>query len=215
MRRESIQPFVSKVIPLLAPDIDTDQIAPAHLFALDTEQAYADALFSVIRDRDPDFVFNDPAMAGRKILAAGENFGCGSSRESAVWMLHAFGIRAVIAPSFGPIFFGNALKTGLLPIRAAVADQLQLQMLLRDDPDLELRVDLETCRVDAIGMDFGYSFEIEPLYRELLLSGSDDLDFLRQHLPLVEEYERSRRLHPGVRARLDGSTRIVGWQGAP
>src|SRR5438105_15089094 len=119
VRRESMQPikqFSAKVLPLPNENIDTDQIIPARYLKVTDKRGLAEGLFQDWRARDPDFILNQPRAAGAGILIAGDNFGCGSSREHAPWALQGYGFKAVISTSFADILRNNSLKNGLLPI---------------------------------------------------------------------------------------------------
>src|SRR5512146_2555336 len=142
--------FSSRVIPLPAENVDTDQIVPARFLKVTDKAGLGEALFRDWRFeadgslRDPSFVLDKPEMAGRRILLAGDNFGCGSSREHAPWALVAWGIRAVITTSCADIFRGNALKSGLLLILVDAERQRQLFELVARIPDVELTIDLDS-----------------------------------------------------------------------
>ena len=145
---EPISAQSSKVILLLRDDIDTDQIVPARFLKRIGRSDFADTLFADLRtDQEgrpyPDFVLNDPAVQDRRFLLTGINFGCGSSREHAVWALLGWGIRAVISPGFADIFRTNALKNGLLPVTLTDADHSLLVEHCVENPELELTVDLQ------------------------------------------------------------------------
>src|SRR6187401_2935894 len=145
---EPFTTFSSRVIPLPAENVDTDQIIPARFLQTTVKKGLADALFCDWRyepdgSPKPGFVINKPEMQGRQILLAGDNFGCGSSREHAPWALTSWGIRAIFSTSFADIFRNNALKNGLLPIAVEEDQHRHLVELIADSPDTELTVDLE------------------------------------------------------------------------
>jgi 3-isopropylmalate/(R)-2-methylmalate dehydratase small subunit len=158
----------SRAVVLPVADIDTDRIIPARFLKTTGKERLGELLFHDW----PAF----PRQRGAEILVAGPNFGCGSSREHAVWALMDFGFRAVIAPSFADIFRGNALKNGLLPVA-----------LEGVDASGELVVDLEAQTVTAGGVVHG--FEVEPFARRLLLAGQDELGWLLALLPKIEAFE--------------------------
>jgi 3-isopropylmalate/(R)-2-methylmalate dehydratase small subunit len=149
--------------------------------------------FSADGSDNPDFVLNREPFRGARILVAGENFGCGSSREMAVWAIAGMGIRCVIAPSFGEIFFGNCFQNGLLPIRLASRTvELLLDRLAAtpaDAPDrASLSVDLQTCQIHTPwGNTIG--FEVEPLRRQMLLEGLDPIGMTLRHAAQIEAYQ--------------------------
>ncbi|HET8777842.1 MAG TPA: 3-isopropylmalate dehydratase small subunit, partial [Candidatus Limnocylindria bacterium] len=171
----------SAVVPILRNDIDTDQIIPARFLKTVNRSGLADQLFNDWRS-DPSFVLNDPAMAGRQILLAGDNFGCGSSREHAPWALTAWGFRAVVSSSFADIFRNNALKNSLLPVAVQPDELVELERLVAAHPDAELVVDLETQELrkpDGSSL----SFSIDPFARRMLLAGTDELGYLLSLAP--------------------------------
>jgi 3-isopropylmalate/(R)-2-methylmalate dehydratase small subunit len=178
--------FTSRVIPLPAENVDTDQIVPARFLKITDKEGLADALFRDWRFeadgslKEPRFVLDRPEMAGRRIVLAGDNFGCGSSREHAPWALVAWGVRAVITTGCADIFRGNSLKNGLLPIVVDPERHRQLFELIEADPDVELTVDLEAQVVHLPG-DEDLPFEVDPFSRLMLLQGTDELGYLLAH----------------------------------
>ncbi len=194
--------FTSAVIPLPAENVDTDQIVPARYLKVTDKEGLRDALFHDWR-YDPDgglkeplFVMDRLAMAERRILLVGDNFGTGSSREHAPWALVAWGIRAVISTSFADIFRNNALKNGLLPIAVEAERHRQLFELLAAQPNAELSVDLEAQLVHLPG-DEDLAFDVDPFARQMLLAGTDEMGWLLARTATIEAYETT---HP---ARVD------------
>ena len=191
--------FSSRVIPLPAENVDTDQIVPARYLKVTDKAGLGDALFRDWRfeadgsTKNPAFVLDKPEMAGRQILLAGDNFGCGSSREHAPWALVAWGIRAVITTSCADIFRGNALKNGLVPINVAPERLAQLFELAERDPDFELTVDLESQVVHLPG-DEDLPFDIDPFSKLMLLRGTDELGYLLGKTAAIDAWEQA---HPG------------------
>ena len=194
--------FTSRVIPLPAENVDTDQIVPARFLKVTDKTGLGEALFRDWRFeadgsiKNPAFVLDKPEMAGRQILLAGDNFGCGSSREHAPWALVAWGIRAVITTSCADIFRGNALKNGLLPINVAPERLTQLFELAAADPNLELTVDLESQVVHLPG-DEDLPFDVDPFSKLMLLRGTDELGYLLGKAGAIAAWEQR---HP---ARID------------
>jgi 3-isopropylmalate/(R)-2-methylmalate dehydratase small subunit len=194
--------FASRVIPLPAENVDTDQIVPARYLKITDKDGLADALFRDWRFeadgslKQPRFVLDQPEMAGRRILLAGDNFGCGSSREHAPWALAAWGINAVITTSCADIFRGNALKNGLLPIVVDPERHRQLFELVSREPDVELSVDLDAQVVHLPG-DEDLPFDVDPFSKLMLLKGTDELGYLLGKAPAIEAWEAA---HP---ARVD------------
>jgi 3-isopropylmalate/(R)-2-methylmalate dehydratase small subunit len=175
--------FTSRVVPLPAENVDTDQIVPARYLKVTDKAGLADALFRDWRFnedgslKEPRFVIDQPGMSGRRILLAGDNFGAGSSREHAPWALTAWGIRAILSTSFADIFRSNSLKNGVLPIAVDPATHARLFAMLADDPDAELTVDLAEQGVllpDGTTIDF----EIDPFAKQMILAGTDELGYL-------------------------------------
>ena len=194
--------FTSRVVPLPAENIDTDQIVPARYLKVTDKEGLADALFRDWRvepdgtPKDPPFVLDQPGMAGRSILLAGPNFGTGSSREHAPWALSAWGIRAILSTGYADIFRINALKNGVLPIVVDEATHRRLFRLLDDDPDASLTVDLSEQGIllpDGSTIDF----DVDPFAKKMLLAGTDELGYLLGSLPDIESWEAR---HP---ARVD------------
>jgi 3-isopropylmalate/(R)-2-methylmalate dehydratase small subunit len=196
---EPFSTFASKVIPLPAENVDTDQIVPARFLKVTDKAGLGEALFRDWRFeadgslKEPSFVLDQPEMSGRRILLAGDNFGCGSSREHAPWALVAWGIQAVITTSCADIFQGNALKNGLLPIVVDPERHRQLFELLQRDPDVELTVDLESQVVHLPG-DEDLPFQVDPFSKLMLLKGTDELGYLLEKRPDIEAWEAA---HPG------------------
>jgi 3-isopropylmalate/(R)-2-methylmalate dehydratase small subunit len=181
MKREPLRVVEAVAAPLEAANIDTDQVIPARFIQKPRANDFGAWLFlDVRRDAEgkprPDFVLNDPAYAGARIVVAGPNFGCGSSREHAVWALADGGIRVVIAPSFGDIFYGNALKNALLPIVLPLDTVRALQSALRAAPGAQVRVDLVGQRVQGPGIAPA-AFTIDSFARRCLLEGLDEIDY--------------------------------------
>jgi 3-isopropylmalate/(R)-2-methylmalate dehydratase small subunit len=199
---EPYQSFSSRVIALPAENVDTDQIVPARYLKVTDKEGLADALFRDWRfnedgtRREPPFVLDQPEMAGRQILLAGDNFGCGSSREHAPWALTAWGIRAILSTSFADIFRSNALKNGLLPIAVEAERHRQLFGLLAGAPDAELSVDLEAQVVHLPG-DEDLPFDVDPFARTMLLAGTDEMGYLLGQAAAIAAWEEA---HP---ARID------------
>lgn len=175
--------------PLRRSNVDTDQIIPAVYLKRVTRTGFADGLFSAWRE-DPTFVLNNPAYSGSSILLAGPEFGTGSSREHAVWALRDWGFRAVIAPRFGDIFRGNALKEGLLPVELELTAVEALWDIVENDPTACIAVDLTARQVRA--GDRTWSFPLDEFSRWRLMEGLDDIGLTLRHDAAIAEYERHR-----------------------
>jgi 3-isopropylmalate/(R)-2-methylmalate dehydratase small subunit len=195
---EPIRAFSSGVIPLPAENVDTDQIVPARYLKATDKAGLREVLFRDWRFdedgslRQPAFVLDQPEMAGRSILLAGDNFGCGSSREHAPWALVAWGIRAVITTSCADIFRNNALKNGLLPIVVDPARHAELFDLIAGDPEAELGVDLEEQEI-RLPSGEAIPFSVDPFARLMLLRGTDELGYLLDREAEISAWERQ---HP-------------------
>lgn len=181
-----------KIVPLPIKDVDTDMIIPAQYLTSISREGFGEFLFKRLKDSDPSFPFNLPRYQGAPILVAGSNFGCGSSREHAVWALKDAGIKAVIAPSFADIFFNNSAKNGLLLVTAPTefVDDLLVRAATED---IILEVDLETqvIRREETSIPFSY----DSFRRYCIMNGLDDLEYVLSHKSEIEEYfsKRSRR----------------------
>jgi 3-isopropylmalate/(R)-2-methylmalate dehydratase small subunit len=176
-------------VPLRRSNVDTDQIIPAAYLKRVTRTGFEDGLFSAWRE-DPEFVLNDPAYSMASILLAGPEFGTGSSREHAVWALSDWGFRAVIAPRFGDIFRGNALKEGLLPVELELKAIEELWDLVERDPRAPITVDLVARQVRTDGATWAFPFDDFSRWR--LLEGLDDIGLTLRHDAAIAEYERRR-----------------------
>ncbi len=186
-------PISSRVAPLLMDDIDTDQIIPARFLKVTDKSGLGPNLFSDWRyhaDGSPkaEFVLNRPENQGVAILLAGNNFGCGSSREHAAWALKGNGIRAVISTSFADIFKNNALKNGVLPVVVGTDVHRELRTLVEARPDAELSIDLETQSIRLPGGEVR-EFPIDSFSKTCLLEGTDELGYLLRFEKQIAAYE--------------------------
>lgn len=182
----------SRTVVITNPDIDTDQIIPARFLTTTERKGLGQHLFSEWRydeqgQKRPEFVLNTPAAENCEILVAGDNFGCGSSREHAPWALVDYGFKAIVSSSMADIFRSNALKNGLLPI--VVEEALHERLL--SEPGISVQIDLESCRLT---LEDGVSaqFPIDGFSRYCLLNGIDELGFLLKQHEQVAEFEASR-----------------------
>jgi 3-isopropylmalate/(R)-2-methylmalate dehydratase small subunit len=180
---KAIRRVMSKTVVLPVDNVDTDQIIPARFLTVTTKEGLGANLFADWR-RDPEFVLNREDAKGAEILVAGENFGCGSSREHAPWALAGFGFRAVVSRSIADIFKGNALKNGLVPVE--VPEEIHRELL--DHPGWVVTVDLER-RVLVLPDGREAGFPIDGFARHCLLHGIDPLDFLREQEGAIQAYE--------------------------
>lgn len=184
--------LTSRVMPLPVNDIDTDQIIPAQFLKVTDKNGLADALFFNWRyndDRTPkaDFVLNKPESVGCQILLAGDNFGCGSSREHAPWALTSYGFRAVISTSFADIFRNNSLKNGLIPIIVDEVTHKMLFDLVEEVPNAEFTVDLAS---QTLSFPNGsVKFPIDSFNKTCLLNGTDELGYIMSFEKEIADYE--------------------------
>ena len=176
-------------VPLRRSNVDTDQIIPAVYLKRVTRTGFADGLFSAWRS-DDDFVLNQPRYAGATVLVAGPDFGTGSSREHAVWALQDYGFAAVIAPRFGDIFRGNALKGGLLPVQLPQDAVDTLWQAVESDPTTGITVDLAARQVRAAGHT--WDFPLDDFTRWRLMEGFDDIGLTLRHEADIAAYEAHR-----------------------
>ncbi|MDP7260118.1 MAG: 3-isopropylmalate dehydratase small subunit [Anaerolineales bacterium] len=185
--------LTSRVIPLPNRNVDTDQIIPARFLKVTDKAGLGAALFSDWRynahgSPKSDFVLNHPQHQGAQIILAGDNFGCGSSREHAPWALTGWGIRAVISTSFADIFRNNALKNGLLPIIVGAETHQSLFDLIEELPAAELTIDLASQHV-SLPNGSSLSFPIDSFSKKCLLNGVDQLGYILSHAAQIEAYE--------------------------
>lgn len=191
---EKVKTVTSRVIPLPMKDVDTDLIIPAQFLTSISRQGFGQHLFKRLRESDVNFPFNNPEYTGAQILVTDSNFGCGSSREHAVWALYDAGIRVIVAKSFADIFFNNSAKNGLLLV--TLPDETVDSILNHaQTEDYTLTVDLENQQVrlpDNSAVEFSY----DPFRKHCLLNGHDDIDYILSHRAVIETF-RERQLQSG------------------
>ena len=194
------------VVPLMRSNIDTDAIIPKQFLKSIKRSGFGINLFDAWRYTDPgfpgqdvnsrqpntEFVLNAKRYQGAKILLTGQNFGCGSSREHAVWALDDYGIRCVIAPSFGEIFNNNAFKSGLLPLVLDASIIEQLANACKLSPGYHMQIDLATQTVTAASGEV-HAFAVDPFRKNCLLNGLDDIGLTLQHRDKIAAFEAQRR----------------------
>ena len=189
--------FESRVVPLPINNVDTDQVIPARFLKTTSKQGLDKQLFCDWRydaqgNPKPDFILNQPRAAGAQVLLAGDNFGCGSSREHAPWALTQFGFRAVLSTSFADIFKQNSLKNSLLPIVIPVDVQEELFAAVEADPAAVVKIDLASQTLTTPS-GRAVEFPIDAFSKHCLLEGVDELGYILNQAGAIEEYEKS---HP-------------------
>jgi 3-isopropylmalate/(R)-2-methylmalate dehydratase small subunit len=185
--------LTSQVVPLPNENVDTDQIIPARFLKATTREGFGENLFcdwryDALRTPKADFVLNNSTYGG-KILVAGKNFGCGSSREHAAWALQDYGFDVVISSFFADIFKGNALNNGLLPIQLSDGFVQRIFLAVDTDPQAKLTVDLQAQTVTIEATKEYEHFEINAYKKSCLLNGYDDIDFILNQREAIENFE--------------------------
>ncbi len=188
--------LTSRACPLLLPNVNTDMILPARFLKLPRSPELGDTLFYDLRrdaagNERPDFLLNQPLWRDARILVAGRNFGGGSSRAAAVYALYEAGIRCVIASSFGDIFAQNSVKNGLLTAMLSEPDVEELGAAIAADPELPVAIDLEQQTI--LRGNRSFSFTIDPVSRNQLLNGWDDIDLTRSHRDRIAAFKAADR----------------------
>jgi 3-isopropylmalate/(R)-2-methylmalate dehydratase small subunit len=184
-------------VPFDQPNIDTNQLCPTRFNKVEKGPKYAQVLFHDLRfnpdgSEKPEFILNQPPYREAGIIVAERNFGCGSSRESAVYAVATFGIRAVIAPSFGDIFFNNCLKNSVVPVMLDADVCAAMRAQLRAHVGAQITVDLERqVAIDVAGQE--HAFSIHPLRRRCLLDGLDDISLTAEFLDVIKPFEMAYR----------------------
>ena len=196
MALEKFENLSSSAVPLPTENVDTDQIIPARFLKATTREGFGENLFRDWRydSKDQpiaDFPLNDPNYSG-KILVAGKNFGCGSSREHAAWAVHDYGFKVVVSSFFADIFRNNCLNNGVLPVQVTADFAKKVFTAIDADPKTTFSIDLETqtFKIDASGESIG--FEISPYKKECLQNGYDDIDYLISLKDQIEAFEEAR-----------------------
>ena len=204
-----MQPFrnhTGEVVPLDRVNVDTDQIIPKQFLKRIERTGFGEFLFYDWRfsgngTKKADFVLHDPRYANATILVAGKNFGCGSSREHAVWALADYGFRVIIASSFADIFANNSLKNGLLTVTLAEAQVAEIMVRAKDTANYRLSIDLEKLTVED-GQGFSATFAMDEFARHCLLNGLDDIGLTLKHETAIAAYESKHPVRHEMRAIL-------------
>ena len=194
---EKFKVLSSGMVPITVENVDTDQIIPARFLKATDRNGFGENLFRDWRynnDDTPkeDFVLNNSAYSGA-ILVAGNNFGCGSSREHAAWSLADYGFRVVISSFFADIFKGNALNNGILPIQVTPEVLLKLFQAIGQDAAVEAKVNLETQKLIVEKAGLEVNFELNPYKKMCLINGYDDIDYLLSQKEAIKSFEQNRK----------------------
>lgn len=190
---EKFTTLTSRAIPLAIENVDTDQIIPARFLKATDKQGFGDNVFRDWRfhkngDINSDFSLNNPKYSG-SILVAGDNFGCGSSREHAAWALVGYGFKVIVSSFFADIFKGNALNNGLLPVQVPEGFLKTLLETVKADPETNIEVNLETQTISIADSDVSESFDIDPYKKTCMINGYDDIDYLLSKKEQIEAFE--------------------------
>ena len=196
-----------RAIPLERSDVDTDQIIPSDWLKRVERTGFGRGLFDEWRD-EASFILNQPEYVGATILIAGPRFGTGSSREHAVWALMDYGFEAVIAPSFGDIFKNNSSKQGLVIVQLAAEDVAALTELVKGNPQLTLTIDVARATVEVAELNWQRTFALDPITRERLLNGWDDIGLSLRHESAIEAFEAAHQ-SGSIRGVFDDLGRVV------
>jgi 3-isopropylmalate/(R)-2-methylmalate dehydratase small subunit len=196
MPKEKLNILESTCVPLPLENIDTDQIIPARFLSATSRDGFGDNLFRDWRytkggEQNSSFVLNNKKYSG-KILVTGKNFGCGSSREHAVWAVYDYGFRVVVSSFFADIFRNNSLNNGLLPVILPETEVLILLEMINIDPALKLKVNVSERKLEIPSAGKSFSFEINPYKQECLIKGLDDIDYLLHMKDNIVEYENRK-----------------------
>ena len=183
---KSVKSVAGRAIPFGQKNVDTDVIIPAHWLKTISREGLGQGAFETIRAQDGN-IFDDPEYADASILIAGDNFGCGSSREHAAWALDDMGVKAIIAPSFSDIFSGNAFKNGLLAIALPQEAIDRLMEVAKTDP---ISIDLENMSVTTPFQD-RFTFEMDPFRQQCLMEGLDEIDLTMANSDAIETFEQN------------------------
>jgi 3-isopropylmalate/(R)-2-methylmalate dehydratase small subunit len=193
MSKQKFDILESTCVPLQLENTDTDQIIPARFLSATSREGFGENLFRDWRydkagNENKEFVLNDPKFSG-EILVAGKNFGCGSSREHAVWAISDYGFRAVVSSYFADIFKNNSLNNGLLPVVVPEEFLKRMMAMIREDPGTKVRIDLENQILTLVPSGESQKFEINPYKKECMLKGLDDIDYLLNIKEMIIAYE--------------------------
>ena len=193
---EKFTTLISTAVPLNIEDVDTDQIIPARFLKATDKKGFGDNLFRDWRfnkdgTENKDFNLNKPQYTG-SILVAGDNFGCGSSREHAAWAIAGYGFKVVVSSFFADIFKGNALNNGLLPVQVSAVFLSDLMKVVESKPAAKIEVNLNDQTISVLDSGLSESFEIDAYKKTCLINGYDDIDYLINNKELIEAFEAQK-----------------------
>ena len=190
---EKFKTYISKAVPLNIANVDTDQIIPARFLKATDKKGFGENVFRDWRfDKAGNPVSNFPlnnALYSGSILIAGDNFGCGSSREHAAWALVGYGFKVIVSSFFADIFKGNALNNGLLPVQVSKSFLVHLFSAIKSDSNCQFEVNLENQSISIKGTDLSESFDIDPYKKTCMINGYDDIDYLLSKREIIEAFE--------------------------
>lgn len=192
---EKFKTLTARAIPLENENVDTDQIIPARFLKVTNRDGFGQNLFRDWRFKkdnsvNADFVLNQSQFEG-PILVAGDNFGCGSSREHAAWALTDYGFKVIVSSFFADIFKGNALNNGLLPVQVSPEFLKELMTIIKTDPNTKITVNLEAQTIKIDGSNHSESFEIDAYKKTCMINGYDDIDYLLSKKESIEAFEKN------------------------
>jgi 3-isopropylmalate/(R)-2-methylmalate dehydratase small subunit len=188
---QQFKQITSRVIPLNIKDIDTDMIIPAQYLTRTGSDGFGEFAFQRLREADPSFPMNLERYQDSKIILAGENFGCGSSREHAVWSLLDWGVRVVIAESFADIFYSNSAKNGLVLVELKKYEVENIFNLIKNS-DIDITVDLDEQKV-VLPDNSSYTFPFDSFRKECILNGFDDLDYILSNSKDIDNWDKNKK----------------------
>ena len=194
---EKFTKIISNAIPLAIENIDTDQIIPARFLKATDKKGFGDNVFRDWRfdkngNTNTAFSLNNSSYSG-SILIAGDNFGCGSSREHAAWALVGYGFKVIVSSFFADIFKGNALNNGLLPLQVTPSFLAVLMKTIKENPETKIEVDLENQTISLSDTNVYENFDIDPYKKTCMINGYDDIDYLLSKKEMIESFEIQRK----------------------
>ena len=194
---EKFTKIISKAIPLAIENVDTDQIIPARFLKATDKKGFGDNVFRDWRfdkngNTNTAFSLNNSSYSG-SILIAGDNFGCGSSREHAAWALVGYGFKVIVSSFFADIFKGNALNNGLLPLQVTPSFLAVLMKTIKENPETKIEVDLENQTISLSDTNVHENFDIDPYKKTCMINGYDDIDYLLSKKEMIEAFEIQRK----------------------